>query len=33
MDGYTDREANPGKPGIPAKWSALKSTKDPVAKV
>lgn len=33
MDGYTDRKANPGKPGIAAKWSALKSTKAPIAKV
>jgi len=33
MDGYTDRIANPGKEGIPAKWSALRATSAPVKKV
>ena len=33
MDGYLDRTANPGKAGIAAKWSALRSTDAPVAKV
>lgn len=33
MDGYTDRKANPGKEGIPAKWDALRSNKAPVKKV
>lgn len=33
MDGYTDRTANPGKAGISAKWSALKSDKAPVKKI
>jgi len=33
MDGYTDRKANPGKAGISAKWSALKSDKAPVKKI
>lgn len=33
MDGYTDRQANPGKEGITAKWSALRSTTAPVKKV
>lgn len=33
MDGYTDRVANPGKAGIAAKWSALRSEDAPVVKV
>jgi hypothetical protein len=33
MDGYTDRIANPGKEGIAAKWSALRSKKAPVTQV
>lgn len=33
MDGYTDRQANPGKEGIAAKWSALRATTAPVKKV
>jgi hypothetical protein len=33
MDGWTDRMAHPGKEGIASKWSALRSTDAPVAKV
>ncbi|MFD7157973.1 hypothetical protein ACFV9C_25450 [Kribbella sp. NPDC059898] len=33
MDGYTDRQANPGKDGIKNKWAALRSTTAPVKAV